>query len=53
MAKENEIIEKAEHEIDPVATDKQPKASDGKLIVEEEVAVGHVTWSASKRVTDE
>ena len=42
------MIEKAEHEIDPEAVDKETKKSpDGKLIVEEEVPVGHVTWAAS------
>ena len=48
VAKENEVIEKAEHEIDPEGVDKEAKKNlDGKLIVEEEVPVGHVTWAAS------
>ena len=48
VAKENEVIEKAEHEVDPEGVDKEAKKNlDGKLIVEEEVPVGHVTWAAS------
>ena len=48
VAKENEVIEKAEQEIDPEGVDKEAKKNlDGKLIVEEEVPVGRVTWAAS------
>ena len=51
IAKEREIIEKAEHELDPPVANKEPKpASSGKLIVEEEVPVGHVTWAARKSI---
>jgi hypothetical protein len=54
VKEELEVIEKAEQEIDaPKAPDGAPapdagKApSDGKLIVKEEIAVGHVGWKAS------
>ena len=49
VVEQNEIIEKAEHDIDhQEVIEKQPKAApDGKLIVDEEVAIGHVSWSAS------
>ncbi|KAK7694256.1 hypothetical protein QCA50_001436 [Cerrena zonata] len=49
MAKESEIIEKVELGVDPEALDKLPKASsDGKLIVDEEIQVGRVSWAAMK-----
>ena len=51
MAKEVEIIEKAEHELNLPEADKETKpASSGRLIVDEEVPVGHVTWAACKSI---
>lgn len=44
VAKESEVIEKAKREIDTGAAKAAP---DGKLIVDEEVPIGHVTWGAS------
>ena len=50
VEKENEAIEKAEH--DPLESETTPDADTkaaaqaGKLIVEEEVEVGHVGWGA-------
>lgn len=46
-AKESEVIEKAEHEVDQETGDKTPKTTDGKLVTAEEVSEGHVSWSAS------
>lgn len=51
VSKESEAIEKAEH--DPLEAETAPDAEikaaaqSGKLIVEEEVEVGHVGWDAS------
>ncbi|KDQ56809.1 hypothetical protein JAAARDRAFT_132140 [Jaapia argillacea MUCL 33604] len=39
-------IEKAAEEVDPV--DPDVKKAEGKLVVSEEIAVGHVSWSAIK-----
>ncbi|CAL1696210.1 unnamed protein product [Somion occarium] len=47
-AKESEVIEKAEHEVDQETGDKTPKTTDGKLVTAEEVSEGHVSWSAMK-----
>jgi hypothetical protein len=54
VKEELEVMEKAEQEIDaPKAPDGVPApdagkaSSDGKLIVKEEVAIGHVGWKAS------
>ena len=47
---ENEIVEEATEEVekDPEAgSTEKPAEGAGKLIVEEEVPVGHVTWAAS------
>lgn len=46
VAKEIEIEEKAEEEIDPQQVDLQKK-TEGKLILEEEVAEGHISWASS------
>lgn len=40
---DQEILEVAEKEIDP---EEPKKEKDGKLIVAEEIAIGHVSWSA-------
>ena len=47
IAKEEAEIEKAEATVDELATNDPPKQDSGKLVVEEEVAVGHVGWQAS------
>lgn len=47
VAKEEAEIEKAEATVDEQALDELPKQDSGKLVVEEEVAVGHVGWQAS------
>ncbi|KDQ56810.1 hypothetical protein JAAARDRAFT_131890 [Jaapia argillacea MUCL 33604] len=46
LALEKSGIEKAAEEIDSVELD--VKKPDGKLVVSEEIAVGHVSWSAIK-----
>ncbi|KAJ7807314.1 hypothetical protein B0H14DRAFT_3483418 [Mycena olivaceomarginata] len=46
VTKDQEILELAEKELDPTtALDKPPK-KDGKLIIAEEIAIGHVSWKA-------
>ena len=47
VAKEEAEIEKAEATVDEHAPNEPPKQDAGKLVVEEEVAVGHVGWQAS------
>ncbi|EMD41585.1 hypothetical protein CERSUDRAFT_110141 [Gelatoporia subvermispora B] len=47
LQEEKEEINKAEHGVDEVKPD-VPARKDGKLIVEEEVEVGHVGWPAMK-----
>ncbi|TFY68446.1 hypothetical protein EVJ58_g1015 [Rhodofomes roseus] len=47
VAKEEAEIEKAEATVDEQAPEEVPK-EDGKLVVEEEVAVGHVGWQAMR-----
>ncbi|KAJ7094121.1 P-loop containing nucleoside triphosphate hydrolase protein [Mycena epipterygia] len=46
VSEDRQILEAAEKEIDPLAVDELKKETDGKLIVAEEIALGHVTWSA-------
>lgn len=46
VAKEIEIEEKAEEEIDSDQINLQ-KEAEGKLILEEEVAEGHISWASS------
>ncbi|KAJ7147409.1 P-loop containing nucleoside triphosphate hydrolase protein [Mycena crocata] len=46
VGKDKEILEAAEKEIDAPPPGGEPKKTDGKLIVAEEIAVGHVSWSA-------
>ncbi|KZT06271.1 P-loop containing nucleoside triphosphate hydrolase protein [Laetiporus sulphureus 93-53] len=48
VEEENKEIEKKEQEIDQVEEEAGSKKSDGKLIVAEEVSVGHVSWAALK-----
>ncbi|KZT67587.1 P-loop containing nucleoside triphosphate hydrolase protein [Daedalea quercina L-15889] len=45
---ENVAIEKAEHTVDDQQPAEEGKKSDGKLIVAEEISVGHVSWPALK-----
>jgi hypothetical protein len=47
--KEADVVEKAEHEVvDVEKPDAKPKQADGKLIVAEEMAEGHVSWKSCK-----
>lgn len=49
VQEEKEEIKKAEHEVDDVEPDAPARTgNEGKLIVEEEVAMGHVGWAASE-----
>ncbi|EMD39545.1 hypothetical protein CERSUDRAFT_150070 [Gelatoporia subvermispora B] len=49
MAEETREVEQAEHAVDIVDLEAPAKEStSGKLIVEEEIASGHVSWSAMK-----
>ncbi|KAH9912641.1 uncharacterized protein B0H18DRAFT_889646 [Fomitopsis serialis] len=46
IEEENKEIEKAEHTVDDQQPIDEPKKSDGKLILSEEISVGHVSWPA-------
>ncbi|KAI8982789.1 multidrug resistance-associated ABC transporter [Trametes punicea] len=48
LAEEREEIQKAETEVDHIDPDDEaaPKKSDGKLVVAEEIAEGHIGWPA-------
>ena len=48
LAAEQAEMAKAENEVDSVEPDEEaaPKKTDGKLIVEEEIAEGHVSWAS-------
>ena len=48
LAEEQAEMAKAENEVDGVEPDEEaaPKKTDGKLIVEEEIAEGHVSWAS-------
>ncbi|CCM01503.1 uncharacterized protein FIBRA_03559 [Fibroporia radiculosa] len=46
LSEENKEIEKAEQAIDESEPAGEAKKADGKLIVAEEVSVGHVSWKA-------
>lgn len=48
MMEETDELKKHETEIDYEVPDAFPSKSDGKLIVAEEIAEGHVGWSARK-----
>ncbi|KAL4247270.1 ATP-binding cassette transporter C [Abortiporus biennis] len=48
LAKEKKTIEEAEEAIDEEIPGEPVKKSDGKLIVEEEIAEGHVGWTSLK-----
>lgn len=49
LAEESKELEKAEEEIDEADLDvPTSKGSSGKLIVDEEIAVGHIGWPASE-----
>lgn len=50
LAEEREELKKAENEVDHVEPDEEAAApkSDGKLVVAEEIAEGHVSWPARK-----
>jgi hypothetical protein len=46
VSKEQEILEAAEKELDDPVAGEEPKKKDGKLIIPEEIALGHVGWNA-------
>ena len=48
LAEEQAEMAKAENEVDGVEPDEEaaPKKTDGKLIVEEEIAEGHISWAS-------
>ena len=48
VTEEAAILEKADHQIDPEPVAGEAKAKDGKLMVKEEIAEGHVSLSAGK-----
>ncbi|TFY70118.1 hypothetical protein EVJ58_g61 [Rhodofomes roseus] len=48
LDEETKGIEKAEHTVDDQQPNDEPEKSDGKLIMSEEVSVGHVSWPALK-----
>ncbi|KAI0782766.1 hypothetical protein C8Q75DRAFT_885975 [Abortiporus biennis] len=48
LAKESQQIAEVDKEIDEESPDKPAKKAASKLIVEEEVEIGHVSWSAMK-----
>ncbi|KAJ6498923.1 P-loop containing nucleoside triphosphate hydrolase protein [Mycena sanguinolenta] len=45
VSQDRELLEAAEKEIDPIPTEK-PAKKDGKLVVAEEIQLGHVSWNA-------
>ncbi|KAJ3799615.1 hypothetical protein GGU11DRAFT_858145 [Lentinula aff. detonsa] len=47
VEKDEEAVERANNEIDP-QTPNEPSGKDGKLILKEEVELGHISWSALK-----
>ncbi|KAJ7680686.1 hypothetical protein DFH06DRAFT_1163946 [Mycena polygramma] len=46
VVKEQETLEAAEKEIDSEPATEEPAKKDGKLIIPEEIALGHVSWKA-------
>ncbi|KAI0793376.1 hypothetical protein C8Q75DRAFT_558190 [Abortiporus biennis] len=48
VKKEAKAIEMADHQIDENTQDEPKKMADGKLVVAEELEVGHVSWDAMK-----
>lgn len=46
IEKDEEAVERANEEIDPQSAPNEPSARDGKLILKEEVELGHISWSA-------
>ena len=46
MKEEKKELQKADNEVDATEPDEPAKKSDGKLVVAEEVAEGHVGWPA-------
>ena len=48
LADEQAELQKAEDSVDAVEPDEEaaPKKSDGKLIVEEEISEGHISWAS-------
>lgn len=46
VEKDEEAAERATAEIDPQPAPNEPSAKDGKLMLAEEVELGHVSWSA-------
>ncbi|KAE9396473.1 hypothetical protein BT96DRAFT_996727 [Gymnopus androsaceus JB14] len=48
VEKDEEAVERAADEIDPQSAPNEPSGKDGKLILKEEVELGHVSWTALK-----
>ncbi|KAF8830087.1 hypothetical protein HHX47_DHR2000412 [Lentinula edodes] len=48
IEKDEEAVERANEEIDPQSAPNEPSGRDGKLILKEEVELGHISWSALK-----
>lgn len=48
VAEEQKATDKAEHTVDDTTVEPSAPAKNGKLIVEEEMSEGHVSWSACK-----
>ncbi|KAJ7847131.1 hypothetical protein B0H14DRAFT_3138599, partial [Mycena olivaceomarginata] len=46
VTKDQEILELAEKELDPTTALDNPPKKDGKLVIPEEIAIGHVSWKA-------
>jgi hypothetical protein len=46
VSKDHEILEASEKEIDAPSAGDEAKEKKGKLIVAEEIAIGHVSWKA-------
>ncbi|KAJ7813135.1 P-loop containing nucleoside triphosphate hydrolase protein [Mycena olivaceomarginata] len=46
VTKDQEILELAEKELDPITALDNPPKKDGKLVIPEEIAIGHVSWKA-------
>lgn len=51
VAEEVNMIEKGEDDIDAKQLDDVAKAAAGKLVVEEEIHEGHVSWAAREHVS--
>ncbi|KAF5346100.1 hypothetical protein D9757_014021 [Collybiopsis confluens] len=48
VERDEEAVDRARDEIDPQPAPNEPSGKDGKLILKEEVELGHVSWAALK-----